>query len=146
MGEEIAGGDHVAALRLAVDAEGVGAREDCRAPLRVDQRELPVGRIGRGSGEDRGTLIRARTERHEVEPAWPEPRVGHVLGGDGANSGAEMGAARRDGGRGGGDGDREPAGSGAARRDGECHLSYMLALTTLGQASFSGAFASRDRL
>jgi hypothetical protein len=99
-GEEVAGGDRTIALREGMCPERAGTGEGRRSATRVDRGELPELGMRPRRDKDIDRFRGARAERHQVERASPERRVGDVLAGNRADAGASMRAACGDSGRG----------------------------------------------
>jgi hypothetical protein len=95
--DDIADGTAIRALAFRVNGLDPAAVEEGGAAMPVDHRELPPtdGRIaGRQFGNG---LLGGFAGLQEVEAPRPQPRVGAVLGQDGADPGAGIRAAAADG-------------------------------------------------
>jgi hypothetical protein len=94
--QQVAGADDVRPMGRGVHAQRPLAREAGRPPLRVDDRELPVGDVGCRAADHLEGLHGRGAERHEVERSRSEGGIGHVLGGDRTDAGPGEGAAGGD--------------------------------------------------
>jgi hypothetical protein len=121
VGEQVARGDGVVAVRERVHPEAFRAGEPGDAAGRVDHRDLPMRHMRRRRAEDADHVLRRRAQREQVETARTEPRIGNVLRQHRAGFGARMGAARRHRRRGRGDGDADLPGAQTARGNGKGH-------------------------
>ena len=85
-------------------------------------------RMLRGCHQCVQRLLRRAAGTQQGDAAWPEPRIGAMLGQHGADAGRTECDTRADGDRGRGDGSTDLACAGTAADEGEGHLTIYVAL------------------